>query len=178
MWCRQWLSFSSSVHNARVHGPRSRLVWTGDRKHGSWTRVSKIPSAFKAREHGLWTQVCASSCFQIVKQQGIFRRLRPVLIWRRSITDRKFGNSILLVNKKIIINWSICDRLRLKPNSITLSGSNQLRTSFEPDSVMKFGFYDSLREGEPYKLILCRLAKRRYNIISPLYKFVILRYIM
>jgi len=26
-----------------------------------------------------------------------------------------------------------------KPNSITLSGSNQLRTSFEPDSVMEFG---------------------------------------
>jgi len=33
----------------------------------------------------------------------------------------------------------------LKPNSITLSGSklvgNQLRTSFEPASVMEFGFY-------------------------------------
>jgi len=26
----------------------------------------------------------------------------------------------------------------LKPNSITLSGSNQLRTSSEPDSVMEF----------------------------------------
>jgi len=29
----------------------------------------------------------------------------------------------------------------LKPNSITLSGANQLRTSFEPDSVMEFGLY-------------------------------------
>jgi len=33
----------------------------------------------------------------------------------------------------------------LKPNSITLAGSkligDQLRTSFEPDSVMEFGFY-------------------------------------
>jgi len=29
----------------------------------------------------------------------------------------------------------------LKTNSITLSGSNQLRTSSEPDSVMEFGFY-------------------------------------
>jgi len=28
----------------------------------------------------------------------------------------------------------------LKPNSITLSGSNQLRTSSEPASVMEFGF--------------------------------------
>jgi len=27
----------------------------------------------------------------------------------------------------------------LKPHFITLSGSNQLRTSFEPDSVMEFG---------------------------------------
>ena len=31
--------------------------------------------------------------------------------------------------------------LKLKPNSITLSGSNQLRTSSEPTSVMEFGFY-------------------------------------
>ena len=35
----------------------------------------------------------------------------------------------------------------LKPNSITLAGSklvdDQLQTSFEPDSVMEFGFYVS-----------------------------------
>ena len=31
----------------------------------------------------------------------------------------------------------------LKPNSITLSGSNQLRTGSEPASVMEFGFYTS-----------------------------------
>jgi len=31
-----------------------------------------------------------------------------------------------------------------KPNSITLSSSNQLRTSSEPASVMKFGFYRPL----------------------------------
>jgi len=29
---------------------------------------------------------------------------------------------------------------RLKPNSITLSGSNHLRTSSEPTSLMEFGF--------------------------------------
>jgi len=31
--------------------------------------------------------------------------------------------------------------VRLKPNSITLSGSKLVRSWFEPDSVMEFGFY-------------------------------------
>jgi len=35
----------------------------------------------------------------------------------------------------------LMNSVRLKPNSITLSGSNQLRTSFEPASLMEFGFY-------------------------------------
>ena len=38
----------------------------------------------------------------------------------------------------------------LKPNSIPLAGSklvgDQLRTSFEPASVMEFGFYKSIHE--------------------------------
>ena len=38
----------------------------------------------------------------------------------------------------------------LKPNSITLAGlklvRDQVRTSFEPASVMEFGFYDAIRQ--------------------------------
>ena len=37
----------------------------------------------------------------------------------------------------------------LKPNSITLSGSNQFRTSSEPASVMEFGFYHGRCSDEP-----------------------------
>ena len=39
---------------------------------------------------------------------------------------------------------------KLKPNSITLSGSNQLRISSEPASVMEFGFYSPWVSPEIY----------------------------
>jgi len=42
-----------------------------------------------------------------------------------------FGDNYVTVKKL----WSL-----LKPNSVMLSGSNQLRTSSEPTSVMEFGF--------------------------------------
>jgi len=45
-------------------------------------------------------------------------------------------------NPQVLCLWS------LKPNSITLAGSKLVRswslTSFEPDSVMEFGFYGNL----------------------------------
>jgi len=45
------------------------------------------------------------------------------------------------------------------PNSITLAGSKQLRTSFEPDSVMEFGFYKCVNQINPqscyFSLLKC-----------------------
>jgi len=50
-----------------------------------------------------------------------------------------------------------------KPNSITLSGSNQLRTSFEPASVMEVGFYKPIDNS---KLIIQSCRGSSINSLS------------
>ena len=44
----------------------------------------------------------------------------------------------------------------LKPNSITLAGSELVRSRFEPDSVMEFGFYPSLKKEQPLSGTVCQ----------------------
>jgi len=56
--------------------------------------------------------------------------------WRRNIAEN-FNRLSSLKAKFHYASWFGAGSM---PNSITLSGSNQLRTSFEPSSVMEFGF--------------------------------------
>jgi len=55
------------------------------------------------------------------------------------LMDGAFHGAIIIAPWSILILSSLYFA-QLKPNSITLSGSNQLRASFEPASVMEFGF--------------------------------------
>jgi len=76
----------------------------------------------------------------------------PPLIWRfyramhmQRISQRDIGLRCSPVSVCLSITlwcrnrWT--DEAGLKPNSITLVGSELVRSWFEPDSVMEFGFY-------------------------------------
>jgi len=44
--------YTLPVLTGRVDGPCSRVVWTGARQHGPWTRVSKMTPVLDTRVYG------------------------------------------------------------------------------------------------------------------------------
>ena len=74
----------------------------------------------------------------------LIARVKPLrscaYVWAHTYhVKAKISASLRFLTKTRYIN----PLLLLLLNSITLAGSNQLRTSSEPDSVMEFGFYRS-----------------------------------
>ena len=67
---------------------------------------------------------------------------RPLQLFQMRIVTQLKPNSITLADSQLVRSWS---QTGSTPNSITLSDSklvgDELRTSFEPASVMEFGFY-------------------------------------
>jgi len=57
----------------------------------------------------------------------------------------------------VVDHCHLCEFVGLKPNSITLSSSKLVPSSFEPDSVMEFGFYRAI----VYRFKLLSIDTRR-----------------
>jgi len=79
-----------------------------------------------------------------------------------TVKQKRIIASVLILLGRIAVYLGLCRcGLLLKPNSITLAGSKLVRswspTSFEPDSVMEFGFEpvcDQLRTSfEPVSVV-------------------------
>jgi len=64
---------------------------------------------------------------------------------------------------------------QLKPNSITLSGSNQLRTSSEPASVIAFGFFRQPL-GQTVECLFTRCLDNRLYRVNGVLRAVSVRY--